>query len=143
MKFDRVELFIWLQPCILDDGNDIPIIHEMLQEHVFDKEPCFYAVHIMTGSYELEHQAVFTFYRDGVRRTKVSSHGFTGKEAFDRNGVEDPRDPQHLYEILSQLDEQVDEKLYEYLNKEYPLEDTTWEEAVENEKAASLDFYQK
>lgn len=32
---------------------------------------------------------MFTFYRDGVRSTRVFSHGFTGKEVFEQNRMED------------------------------------------------------
>lgn len=136
-QLDRMELFVFLQPFILDDDNDIPIIHEMLQKHVFDKKPCYDAVHIMIGSRKVENQAVFTFYRDNVKCTEVPPYGFTGKEVFEQNNVEDPRDPHHLCEILCQLDEQVDKKLFEYLNKEYPLENTTWEEEAEIERKHS------
>lgn len=141
-QFDRMELFISVQLFALDDSSDVPLIREMLQEHVFAKTPCFGAVHILIGSAEMQSMALFTFTEKDVQKTRVSLL-MTGKKLFKQYDIPDPRDPQHLYEILSQLDEQVDEKLYEYLNKEYPLEDTTWEEAVENEKAASLDFYQK
>lgn len=70
-QFDRMELFISLQPFALDDSNDVPLIRELLQEHVFAKTPCFGAVHILIGSAETQSMALFTFAEKDVQKTRV------------------------------------------------------------------------
>lgn len=129
-QFDRMELFISLQPFTLDDGNDVPIIHEMLQEHVFAKTPCFGAIHILIGSIELQSIALFTFTDKDVRKIKVHPWRFSGKEVFEQNYVKDTRAPHLLCDTLVELDRQVDEKIYEALKKDYPASawDELWEE---------------
>ncbi|WP_373166265.1 hypothetical protein [Agathobaculum sp. Marseille-P7918] len=110
----------------LGDSNDVQSIHKMLQEHVFAKTPCFRAVHILISSTELQSTALFTFTAEDVQRIKVSSGDLAGDEVFEQNGMLVSRDPQFLCDTLKELDRQVDEKIYEILNNNYP--DGAWDE---------------
>lgn len=128
-QFDRMELFISLQPVALDDSEDVPLIREMLQEHVFAKTPCFGAVHILISSTEMQSMALFTFTKEDVQKTKVSPCD-VGKKVFEQYGIPNPRDPQRVLDKLNEFDRRVDEKLCEVLKEGYPNSawDELWEE---------------
>lgn len=127
-QFDRMELFISLQPFALEDSSDVPLIHELLQEHVFAKTPCFGAVHILIGSAETQSMILFTFTENDVQKTKVSFL-IAGKKAFKQYNAQDPRDPQRVLDKLNELDRRVDEKICGVLRENYP--DSAWDELWE------------
>ena len=130
-QFDRMELFISVQLFALDDNSDVPLIHEMLQEHVFAKTPCFGAVHILIVSYESQSMALFTFTKEDVQKTKVSPCD-VGKKVFEQYGIPDPRDPQRVLDKLNELDRRVDERICKVLKRICP--DSAWDELWEGLK---------
>lgn len=130
-QFDRMELFISLQPVALEDSRDVPLIRKMLQEHVFAKTPCFGAVHILIGSAETQSMALFTFTEKDVQKTRVSLL-MTGKKLFKQYDIPDPRDPQRVLDKFNELDRRVDERICGVLKESYP--DSAWDELWEELK---------
>lgn len=129
--FKRMELFIWLPSLSLDDSNQVPIIHKMLQENAlgydhFAMNMYFRAVHILIGSTKLQSAELLTFTEEDVRKTKVSLCDLAGEEVFEQNGVPISHSSQFLCDTLDEVNRQVDERIYKKLKDFYP--DGAWDE---------------
>lgn len=137
-SFKRMELFIFMPLFAIDDTygtspdvfHTIPQLYEMINERVFSQSPSFDMIHIDLYSTSLKSQALFTFSRDGVQKTKISPWETMGRDVFMKYSVPDPRDPQRVSDVLNRLDQHVDKELVRYLNEAYPLDDCRWEQEL-------------